>query len=266
MYYHVVIKTYSDTTNVEKQLNLSEEQLRNQFVEPYENNFSIFINGKVININDIQTILFFSSFLQKKELKFPGTQKGSSVLHDLDLTNVTSLFIKWAPGYQKKNTYEKILKPGNKNNQIFVVHGHDEEMKQSVARIIEKLGLKPIILHEQPHQGRTIIEKFTEYADGVSFAVVLLSPDDKGYKKDRSSEAAKFRARQNVILELGFFLGKLGRNNVVALFKNESNFELPSDYDGVLYTPFDNSGRWQFDLVRELKSAGYDVDANKLVC
>lgn len=148
-------------------------------------------------------------------------------------------------------------------NDIFLVHGHNEEMKQSTARFIEKIKLNPIILHEQPNKGRTIIEKFTEYSN-VGFAIVLLSADDMGYLKDKAPEIAKLRARQNVILELGFFLGKIGRERVVVLHENADNFEFPSDYDGVLYVPYDNSGSWRNSIVRELKAVDYDIDANNL--
>lgn len=146
---------------------------------------------------------------------------------------------------------------------VFVVHGHDEAVKEAVARTIGTLGLTPIILHEQPDQGRTIIEKFTDYSN-VGFAVVLLSPDDEGYSVAAGAKDKKFRARQNVILELGFFLGKLGRSRVVALHKG-SDLELPSDYDGVLYTPYDNSGAWKLKLAKELNACGYDIDANRLM-
>lgn len=147
--------------------------------------------------------------------------------------------------------------------KIFIVHGHNDKMKLSVARSTEKLGLEPIILHEQPNLGRTIIEKFQEYAD-VGFAIILLSPDDFGHPKNKPSEG-KLRARQNVILELGYFLGKLGRRRVMALYLQEENFEMPSDFSGVLYVAFDEAGKWQFDLVKELKACGYEVDANRLV-
>lgn len=150
------------------------------------------------------------------------------------------------------------------SNQIFIVHGHDEEMKQYVARIITRLELDPIILHEKPNQGRTIIEKITDYSN-VSFAVILLSPDDIARKRNDSPDVVKSRARQNVVLELGYFLGKLGRNRVIALYREDANFEMPSDYSGVLFVPFDSAGRWQFDLVKELKASGFDVDANKLI-
>lgn len=145
---------------------------------------------------------------------------------------------------------------------VFIVHGHDDGMKQSVARTLEKLGLMPIILHEQPDSGKTIIEKFVRDAD-VGFAVVLLSPDDMGYKKDDGAEKAKPRARQNVILELGYFVGRLGRDKVMAL-KRGDDLELPSDLSGVVYTPFDDHGAWEMKLLKELKAAGYNVDANHL--
>lgn len=147
---------------------------------------------------------------------------------------------------------------------IFIVHGKDETMKVSVARVIEKIGLTPLILHEQPNKGRTVIEKFSDYSN-VSFSIVLLSPDDIGFSNGTDPSLGKSRARQNVILELGYFLGKLGRERVLTLYKDESNFEIPSDYSGVLFVPFDINGRWQFDLVKELKACGFPVDANKLL-
>jgi predicted nucleotide-binding protein len=146
------------------------------------------------------------------------------------------------------------------SNRVFVVHGHNHGAKEAVARFLEKLDLDPVILHEKPNAGRTIIEKFSDYAD-VSFAVVLLTADDEGKSKD-SSEDLKARARQNVILEFGYFLGKLGRANVCALY--EDGVEIPSDYQGVLFVPYDSAGRWKNELVKELRAAGFSVDANKV--
>jgi predicted nucleotide-binding protein len=152
------------------------------------------------------------------------------------------------------------------SNKVFVVHGHAEDMKQAMARALVTLGLDPIILHEKPNQGRTIIEKFEDYAD-VGFAVVLLSGDDMAYPSGVEHKIAKPRprARQNVVMELGFFLAKLGRAKVFALYKQAADFELPSDYQGILYTAYDAAGHWMLTLVRELKAAQYDVDANKLI-
>ena len=130
--------------------------------------------------------------------------------------------------------------PGNK--KIFVVHGHDEHARESVARFLEKLELEPIILHERPNEGRTIIEKFKRHAGDVGFVVVLLTPDDVGGPAEHGNDL-KPRARQNVIFELGFFLGKLGRKRVCPLVKG--GVEIPSDYDGVVYIEMDDAGGWQ---------------------
>ena len=142
--------------------------------------------------------------------------------------------------------------------EVFVIHGRDNEAKETVARFLEKLALTPVILHEQPNQGRTIIEKFEQHAQ-VGFAVALLTPDDVGALKNEEKKL-KPRARQNVVFELGYFLGRLGRKRVCALIKG--NVEPPSDYDGVVYISLDDGG-WKMNLIRELKNSGFEVDANR---
>lgn len=161
---------------------------------------------------------------------------------------------------------EKPSKRHNTSNsrKVFIVHGHNEGMKQSVARTVEKLKLEPIILHEQPNKGNTIIEKFEEYSD-VTLAIVILSADDAGYSEKEGAQKVKPRARQNVIFELGYFIGKLGRDRVLALFETRSNYELPSDYSGVLFVPYDEKQAWKYELVREMKLLGMEVNANDIL-
>ncbi len=150
------------------------------------------------------------------------------------------------------------------NSKVFIVHGHDEEMKTNIETIVKKLELEPIILHQQPNEGRTIIEKFTKYSE-VGAAIIVLSPDDKCKGSEQQGRLHKSRARQNVIFEMGFFVGRLGRERVIILYKKQKDFEFPSDYQGVLYIPYDSKGSWKLDLVKELKSLGYSIDANLLV-
>jgi len=142
------------------------------------------------------------------------------------------------------------------STNIFIVHGHDGQAKESVARFVERVGLTATILHEQPNEGKTIIEKFEKHSN-AGYAIVLLTPDDVG---GTSSETLKPRARQNVILELGYMVGKLGRKNVCALQKG--NLEIPSDFHGVLYVNMDDDGAWKYKVANELKIAGYTVDLN----
>ena len=142
-------------------------------------------------------------------------------------------------------------------NKVFIVHGHAEAVNQEVARALEKLGLEVIILREQANSGKTIIEKFEEYAKDVNFAVILLTADDK------IEGAETFRARQNVIFEMGYFMGALGRSHVMCMLQEK--VEKPGDIDGVVYTKIDDAGVWKYSLVKELKTCGYDVDANRIL-
>ncbi len=145
-------------------------------------------------------------------------------------------------------------------NKVFVVHGHDSGTKETVARFLEQQGLQPIILHEQASRGMTIPEKLIANSD-VGFAVVVLTPDDFGRAKADSEE--KPRARQNVILELGYFVGRLGRDRVCALLKD--TVEMPSDYVGVVYVSWDDAGAWKMEIAKEMHAAGYDIDFNKVI-
>jgi predicted nucleotide-binding protein len=164
----------------------------------------------------------------------------------------------------KSNNSKSFNNNDTYSNKIFIVHGHNNEMKESVARTISNLKLEPIILHEQPSQGNTIIEKFETNSD-VAFAIVLLSADDKGFNKKESPEKAKWRSRQNVIFELGYFIGKIGRKRVLALYEDVDNFELPSDYSGVMFIKYDNTSFWKLELVKELKAIGIQVSADDLL-
>ena len=149
----------------------------------------------------------------------------------------------------------RIMMP--KGNKVFIVHGHDGEARESVARFLSQLGLDPVILHEQANQGRTDIEKVEAHSD-VGFAVVLLTPDDEG--RARGVATFEARARQNVLLELGFFIGKLGRRNVCALKRGV--LEIPSDFAGVVWTMMDATGGWRQALGKELQASGYSIDWN----
>lgn len=131
-----------------------------------------------------------------------------------------------------------------------------------VARFLEGLRLDPIILQEQPNEGRTIIEKFEDYADTVSFAIAICTPDDVGALATQPDNL-KPRMRQNVVLELGYFAGKLGRKHVCALVKRD--IEKPSDYDGVIYISMADGEGWKLELARELHAAGLTIDMGGLL-
>jgi predicted nucleotide-binding protein len=148
---------------------------------------------------------------------------------------------------------EKIAK-AEPSDEIFVVHGRDQAAKETVARVIERAGLKPVILHEQANSGKTIIEKFEKHGSAAGFAVIIATPDDVGGLAEPTPKLEP-RARQNVIGEMFWFAGRLGREKVCALVKG--NIEMPTDFAGVVYTALDNHGAWKAKLLQELAAAGY---------
>lgn len=145
-------------------------------------------------------------------------------------------------------------------NKVFIVHGHDNETKQEVARFIESIGLGVIILHEQASRSMTIIEKIEHYSSEASFAVVLYTPCDKGRGALETKVPARSRARQNVVFEHGYLMARIGRSSVCALVKGE--IETPSDISGVVYTPLDSHGGWKNELIKELKACGYKIQVS----
>ncbi len=139
--------------------------------------------------------------------------------------------------------------------KVFVVHGHDGALKHEVARVLEKQGIEAVILSEQSNLGATIIEKFEKNSD-VKAAICLFTPDDCCSVDEDGKKTG--RARQNVVFETGYFIGKLGRERVI-LLANES-VEMPSDLSGIVYS---NNSSWNLELLKELKDMGFDIDLNK---
>jgi predicted nucleotide-binding protein with TIR-like domain/uncharacterized protein DUF2513 len=146
------------------------------------------------------------------------------------------------------------------SNKVFVVHGHDEAAKNEVALFLRTIGLEPIILHLMPNGGRHLLTKFQEESGGTSFAVALMTPDDEGGPIGGSH---KPRARQNVVFELGFFIGQIGSSRVAALLKG--GVEKPSDFDGIAYIDFGSGHGWKTELARELEHARLPFDARKVL-
>lgn len=199
-----------------------------------------------------------SSDYRKKVVFTKGLQEAKWMLSSM----IKEIDNYWPDSRDEKNQTDVTSDKSIDSDRVFVVHGRDEGAKHSVARFVEQLGLEPIILEEQPSKGRTIISKFLEESTDIGFAIILLTPDDEG-KQRGSEDELKPRARQNVVLELGFFLAFLGQERVCALTKG--GVEIPSDYDGVIYIPLNDSNDWKFRLVHELSAAGFNVDANRIL-
>lgn len=172
--------------------------------------------------------------------------------------------------YQGKNTEEikSLLERGlntmPKNRKVFVVYGHDQVARTQLEAMLRRWDLDPLILDQLESSGNTVIEKLEEYIPQADFGIVLATPDDIGYPKEKDGEK-KYRVRQNVILELGMLLSRLGRTKVAILLKNIEDMEKPSDINGLIYIPFSSDVKEAtVDLAKEMNRNGYYIDVSKL--
>ena len=175
-----------------------------------------------------------------------------------DLETTKKEFERYICDFEEEGINTNMGKNRTSNNKVFIVHGHDGELKEKVARRLEQQGIEAIILSEQVNRGRTIIEKLEAYSD-VNVAIILFTQDDLGVAKEEKGNE-KYRARQNVVFEAGYFMGYLGRENIIMIA--DENVEIPGDLSGMVYTTRDS---WEFEMLKELNAAGMKVNMNKLL-
>lgn len=150
------------------------------------------------------------------------------------------------------------------NRKVFVVYGHDTNARTQLEAMLRRWDLEPLILDQLISSGQTVIEKLEEYTQQANFGIVLATPDDIGYPKDDESKK-QFRVRQNVVLELGMLLSRIGREKVAILLSQAEHMEKPSDIAGLIYIPFtDNVEETKLSLAKEMQSNGYSIAIAKL--
>jgi predicted nucleotide-binding protein len=270
--YHIYVE-YVEPDKSGIRFNVPQEELVRTFSSPYTMGQPFWFLGKLLNPNKVIKVVIFWSYQTADKLKLPN-QENLVAAKDKKylIENILKGKVKGAYLCTEKflSSTEKTTAPSKQSisgsdvrRRVFVVCGTDGEMKQAVTISLTRLKLVPIVVCEEPSQGKKIVERFQEYSD-VGFAVVLLSPDDCVYVKDESPTKRKLRPRQDVIFELGFLLGKLGKNNVLVFFRECANFEIPTDFEGIKIAAFDNRDSWKLALIRELTNCGYDFDANRL--
>ena len=276
MYYH--IKLLYSTGRGELKINLTEEELLDRFIEPYLTGDTIVINGTTVDPTSPERIQITES--EEKltkiidQIKYKDSQDRSlyKFLDDspewraADLVNdITDKYINKPSGSKKKEVIQKQVDMEvqvKSFKKVFVVHGHDTELKNDVELFLRSIDLEPIVLHRELDEGLTIIEKFEKHSD-VIYAIVLLTPDDIGYTvndKDKNEKDRKveLRSRQNVIFEFGFFVGSISRKNVCCIYKE--GVTLPSDLNGLIYKKVKKSvEEIGLPLMKELKNAGLKV-------
>ena len=139
---------------------------------------------------------------------------------------------------------------------VFIIHGHDSHLKTELALFLKVGGVPYVVLHEQADKGRTIVDKLVQESEPSNFAIAILSPDDLLMN-------GSYRARQNVILEMGYFIGLIGKERVRLLVKGD--IDIPSDLYGILYEKYDEAGAWKAKLAKELIAGGIFVDLPAII-
>lgn len=271
-------------------LDLSEKELLEEIVIPLRSWKPFIVKGSPIEPSDIEEILIvetdqssdkiLSESRLKRFFKKEWRAIGRPIVFRSDQQyvidegrNVTREFIK------RLNSSTPSLRRSEKKNDVFIVHGHLQEPLKELRTMLSDFRLNPIILHEQPSGSRTIVEKLEKHSD-VGYAFIILTPDDVGGSRFEISQFTmdtrtgktsinpfnvfsetkilKDRARQNVILEFGYFIGLLGRDRVCCLYKGD--MELPSDMQGIIYIKFrDSVNEVRRRIIKELKAAGYEL-------
>jgi predicted nucleotide-binding protein len=267
MYYHLIIE--HKTSEIKTQYlfdNQNLDQIKADYAVPYKQNQTMIVNGYNFERKDVVRFCIKESNRSAQEVtdekkqqalhkgRYPGWKREDVIKNDSIFKDITKAVLDSIE--LSSIAQEKI---NTDSTKVFIVHGHNNEIKLDVARFLEQIKLQAVILHEQTNAGKTIIEKLEKYSD-VGYAIVLYSPCDIG-KENKEEDELHPRARQNVVFEHGYLLGKLGRDRVCALVK--PNIEKPSDTDGITYIEYD-SGNWKIQIAKELKEVGYNVDMNLL--
>lgn len=237
--------------------------------------FTVDTKEREVDLDSAKKLLEDGGFVLKSEERLPndsGTQlryRGGEIVNVFDTGSCTA---------QGKNKDKVELALGTKkpvvaerataymaNRKVFVVYGHDATSRTQLEAMLRRWGLEPLILDQLPTEGQTVIEKLEGALSEASFGVVLATPDDEGHRANRPDEKA-YRARQNVVLELGMLLTKLGRQNVAVLLKTQENMERPSDIQGLIYVPFkdDIEKEAGLSLAKTMAARGYQIDIKKL--
>jgi predicted nucleotide-binding protein len=275
--YHIYIE-YAEPDKSGFRFNISHAELVGAFQEPFANGEPFWFMGRLLNPIKVAKVIIFWSYETADQLRLPNhenlvTAKDKKYLIDNVLKGkvkgvyvCTEEFVARSQRGSAPISHPQPVasSPSGILQRIIVVSGTDDTMKQTITGALRKLGLASIVMSEEPGQGKKLVERFPDYSD-VGFAVVLLSPDLYVYPKGEEATKRQRIPKQDVTLMFGFLLGKLGKDKVLAFYRESPNFAFSIDFEGVKFTALDDRDSWKRALIRELTSCGYAVDAERLL-
>ena len=275
--YHIYIE-YSEPDKSGFRFNVSHAELIGKIQEPFVNGETFWFMGHLLNPIKVAKIVIFWSYEKADQLHLPNHEsliaaKDKKYLIDnllkgkvkgVYLCTEEFVAVTQEKSAQATQAQPVVLTPSGIPRRIIVVSGTDEIMKQTITGALRKLGLVAIVMSEEPSQGKKLVERFADYTD-VGFALVLLSPDVYVYPKGEEATKRERIPKQDVTLMFGFLLGKLGKDKVLAFYRESPNFAFPIEFEGVKFTALDDRDSWKLALIRELTNCGYTVDAERLL-
>ena len=273
--YHIYIE-YAEPEKSGVRFNVSQEELVRTFTTPFTAGQPFWFLGRLLNPIKVTKAVLFWSYETADKITLPNHESlvaakdKKYVIESIIKSKVKGAYIcteKFLPSTEKNMfpSQSATSTSGNLGRRIIVVSGSDNEMKQALTGALTRLSLVPLVMCEESSQGKKIVENFSrDYAD-IAFAVVLLSPDDFVYAKNDAATKRKLRPQQDVVFELGFLLGKLGKDNVLVFFRECATFDIPIDFEGIKVTAFDDRDSWKLALIRGLTNCGYNVDADRIL-
>ena len=269
--YHIYVE-YSEPDKSGFRFNVSHAELVGAFSEAFANGESFWFIGRLLNPIKVAKVVIFWSYETADKLRLPnhenliGAKDKKYVIDNILKGKVKGVYLcteEFVSVTQKKSAQAPhaqpvVLGPSNIPRRIIVVSGTDEIMKQTITGALRKLGLAAIVMNEEPGQGKKIVDRFADYTD-VGFALVLLSPDVYVYPKGEEATKRERIPKQDVTLMFGFLLGKLGKDKVLAFYRESPNFAFPIEFEGVKFIAIDDRNSWKLALIRELTNCGYTV-------
>ncbi len=278
--YNIYIE-YAEPDKSGIRFNVSRAELIGSFAEPFTNGDPFWFMGRLLNPVKVSKVIIFWSYETADQLRLPNHEslivaKDKKYLIDNIIKGkvkgtyiCTEEFITVTPktSAPKTSAQPQIISPTPNGTlrRILIVSGTDDTMKHTMTTALRKLGLASVVMSEEPNQGKRIVERFSkDYAD-IGFAVILLSPDVYVYPKGEEATKRQRTPCVDVALMFGFLLGKLGKEKVLAFYRETANFEFPIGFEGVKFTPLDDRDSWKLSLIRELQASGYTVDAERLL-
>jgi predicted nucleotide-binding protein len=270
--YHIYVQ-YAEPEKTGFRFNLTHEELNRTFVEYYIAGKPFWFLGRLLDPAKVIKAVIFWSYETADKLLLPNkeslacSRETKTQIESILKSKVNGAYLctdQFVTPTQTELLPTKEAAAPRGRQRVLVVSGKDYVMNQAVVAALGKLFLVPVVLQEEPSRGRKIMVNFTGYID-IKFAVVLLSPDDCVYPKDDKTTKSKHKPRQDTVFLLGYMLGKLGADKVLALFREDKNFEIPNDFEGIKFVAFDDRGSWKLSLVRELAACGYSVEGERIL-